>query len=81
MTGQKEERSEEKGKPQPEGLITGYELKAGIGFFWLSVSPHAGRCFVQSLKKIPIVQFDTTFKPSLTLKLLTFSPLRKNQHF
>ena len=31
-----------KGKPQPEGLITGYELKAGIGFFWLSVSLRVG---------------------------------------
>ena len=38
MTGQKEEKSEGKGNPQPEGLITGYELKAGIGFFWLSIS-------------------------------------------
>lgn len=38
MTAQKEEKLEGKGKPQPEGLITGYELKAGIGFFWLSVS-------------------------------------------
>lgn len=37
MTRQKEEKSEGKGKTQPEGLITGYELKAGIGFFWLSV--------------------------------------------
>ena len=44
MTGQKEleEKLEGKGKPQPEGLITGYELKAGIGFFWLSVSLRVG---------------------------------------